>query len=113
MNPWMVAPILIPALLAPLMLLFLRHRLIASRTLSLTACLVLLAVSGLLLGQASTGQIDVYAMGDWMAPFGIVLVLDRLSAMMLVTTALLALAVMAYAVVSGLDRKGWHFHPLF
>ena len=33
--------------------------------------------------------------------------------MRLVATALLALAVMAYAVVSGLDRKGWHFHPLF
>ena len=25
----------------------------------------------------------------------------------------LALAVMIYAVATGLDRKGWHFHPLF
>ncbi len=27
--------------------------------------------------------------------------------------AVLALAVMTYAVVTGIDRKGWHFHPLF
>ncbi|MDP1616820.1 monovalent cation/H+ antiporter subunit D [Phenylobacterium sp.] len=113
MNPWLVAPVLIPALLAPLMLLFLRHRLVASRTLSLAACLALLAIGCGLMRHAASGQVDVYAMGDWMAPFGIVLVLDRLSALMLVVTAVLALPVMGYAIASGIDRKGWHFHPLF
>ena len=53
------------------------------------------AVSYLLL--ASTGQITVYQLSEWSAPFGIVLVLDRLSAFMLVLTYGLALPVLWYA----------------
>src|SRR3546814_19916226 len=33
--------------------------------------------------------------------------------MMLLLTSLLALAVLCHAVLTGLDRRGWHFHPLF
>ncbi|MDP1642040.1 MAG: monovalent cation/H+ antiporter subunit D [Phenylobacterium sp.] len=113
MSHWLVAPVLLPALLAPLMLLFLRKRLMESRVLSIASCLSLLALAGLLMAQANDGTIQTYALGDWRAPFGIILVLDRLSALMLMVTAILALAVMIYAVVTGLDRKGWHFHPLF
>jgi len=113
MSHWLIAPVLLPALLAPLMLLFLRKRLMESRVLSVAACLSLLGVAGLLMSQASDGTIQTYALGDWRAPFGIILALDRLSALMLVITAILALAVMIYSVVTGLDRKGWHFHPLF
>src|SRR5690606_33107300 len=46
------------------------------------------------------------------APFGIVLVLDRLAALMLVLTAVLALAVLLYAT-GGWDQRGRHFHSLF
>ncbi|MDO8900330.1 MAG: monovalent cation/H+ antiporter subunit D [Phenylobacterium sp.] len=113
MTHWLVAPVLLPALLAPIMLLFLRRRLMESRVLSIGGCLALLALAVVLVAQADTGVTQTYAMGDWRAPFGIVLVLDRLSALMLLTTAILALAVMIYAVVTGLDRRGWHFHPLF
>lgn len=113
MSHWLIAPVLLPALLAPLMLLFLRKRLMESRVVSVASCLALLAMAGLLVVQASDGTIQSYALGDWRAPFGIILALDRLSALMLLITAILALAVMIYAVVTGLDRKGWHFHPLF
>ena len=113
MSHWLIAPVLLPALLAPLMLLFLRKRLMESRVVSLAGCLSLLALAGLLMVQADTGIIQTYALGDWRAPFGIILALDRLSALMLMVTAILALAVMIYAVATGLDRKGWHFHPLF
>jgi multicomponent K+:H+ antiporter subunit D len=37
---------------------------------------------------------DLYALGNWPAPFGIVLVLDRLSALMLLLTAVLALGLL-------------------
>ena len=56
---------------------------------------------------------QLYELGNWRAPFGIVLVLDRLSAMMLLLTALLAGAALAYAISSGWDARGRHFHPLF
>ncbi|MEZ6840660.1 hypothetical protein ABVN80_03495 [Acinetobacter baumannii] len=46
---------------------------------------------------ANTGQITVYQLSEWSAPFGIVLVLDRLSAFMLVLTYALAVPVLWYA----------------
>jgi multicomponent K+:H+ antiporter subunit D len=62
---------------------------------------------------AQDGAIRSYALGAWPAPFGIVLVLDRLAALMLVLAALLATIVLGHARVTGADRRGWHFHPLF
>ena len=52
-------------------------------------------------------------MGDWAAPFGIVLVGDRLSTLMVLLTAVLALFVLLYAIGSGWDDRGRHFHALF
>ena len=53
-----------------------------------------------------------YRLGDWPAPFGIVLVLDRLSATMVLLASVLALFVACHAA-SGWDTRGRHFHPLF
>ncbi len=51
-------------------------------------------------------------MGDWPAPYGIVLVVDRLSALMLTLASVLALAALVYAL-NGDDRRSRHFHALF
>jgi len=108
-----VASLLLPVVIGSLSLLFLKYRLGLSRLVSLGSCLALVAIAAALTIHASGGTVESYALGNWRAPFGIVLVLDRLSAMMLLLTSVLALAVMTYAVVTGVDRKGWHFHPLF
>ncbi|MDO9587134.1 MAG: monovalent cation/H+ antiporter subunit D [Brevundimonas sp.] len=108
-----VAAVILPTVLGSITLLALRHRLGFSRLISLGSCLALVGIAAALTVHASGGTVESYALGNWRAPFGIVLVLDRLSAMMLLLTAVLALAVMTYAVVTGADRKGWHFHPLF
>jgi multicomponent K+:H+ antiporter subunit D len=108
-----VAAVILPTVMGSITLLALRHRLALSRLVSIGSCAALVAVAGALTVHASGGTIESYALGNWRAPFGIVLVLDRLSAMMLLLTSVLALAVMIYAVVTGVDRKGWHFHPLF
>ncbi len=107
------AAVVLPAVVGAASVLTLRHRLRASRLVSLGACLALVAIAVALVIHASGGTTESYALGNWRAPFGIVLVLDRLSAMMLLLTAVLATAVMTYAVATGVDRKGWHFHPLF
>ena len=70
------------------------------------------AVAIILYGLARDSAPRPYRLGDWPAPFGIVLVLDRLSATMLVLAALLALCVILYAI-NGWDARGRHFHPLF
>ena len=113
LAPWVIAPVILPAMAAALILLVMRHRLTLSRVASLGVCAALLIMGVVLTGHAATGAVESYALGDWSAPFGIVLVLDRLSAMMLLLTAVVAMGVMIYAIATGLDRKGWHFHPLF
>ncbi len=114
MSHWIVAPVVLPALLAPIMAMAMRHDLTLQRVFGLTGQIALLLIAlGLLAESFGSGQIHIYELGAWPAPFGIVLVLDRLSATMLALAALLGVAVTLYAIGSGWDRRGWHFHPLF
>lgn len=54
---------------------------------------------------------QVYAIGDWSAPFGIVLVADPLSVLLVCLTTLLGIVCTLYAS-AGDDEKGSFFHPL-
>ncbi|HUX32166.1 MAG TPA: monovalent cation/H+ antiporter subunit D [Thiobacillus sp.] len=82
------------------------------RGISLLAALALVPLAIALLQTASDGTHLVYALGNWAAPYGIVLVVDRLAAWMLLTTALLAVFALLYAI-RGSDTEGRHFHVLF
>src|SRR3546814_13282854 len=53
----------------------------------------------------------VYRIGDWPARYGIVLVADRLSALMVLLTSVLALALLPYAL-GRWQHRGGHFQPL-
>ncbi|MFP4245258.1 MAG: monovalent cation/H+ antiporter subunit D [Ectothiorhodospira sp.] len=112
MNHWIILPILIPALVAPMLVLAVRHDVVLARVFSVASTVALLGVAVLLLALASGGETQVYALGHWPPPFGIVLVLDRLSALMLLLTAVLALWVLLFAI-DGSDARGRHFHALF
>lgn len=61
--------------------------------------------------QANTGVITVYQLSEWSAPFGIVLVLDRLSAFMLVLTYALAVPLIWFASKEW-DERGRYFHAM-
>jgi multicomponent K+:H+ antiporter subunit D len=108
-----ILPVAIPGLAAPLALLVMRQRRGLAIGIAFVSCLVMLAAALALMASVSDGTIIAYALGDWPAPFGIVLVVDRLAAMMLVLAAALALIALLHAVLTRADRKGWHFHPLF
>ncbi|MEQ8604162.1 MAG: monovalent cation/H+ antiporter subunit D [Marivibrio sp.] len=113
LNHWIVAPIILPALLAPIIVLAMRHDLFLQRVFSIAGTLALLAIAIGLTVQAAGGPPQSYELGNWDAPFGIVMVLDRLSALMVLLTGVLALVVVSYATASGWDRRGRHFHALF
>ncbi|MFV0301908.1 MAG: monovalent cation/H+ antiporter subunit D [Paracoccus sp. (in: a-proteobacteria)] len=113
MNHWIIAPVLLPALFGALIILWMRHDLFLQRTFGIVGSLFLLGVAIYLNVLAAGGEVQVYRLGNWAAPFGIVLMLDRLSAMMLLLTGFLATVVQLYAFGSGWDRKGWHFHALW
>ncbi|NMG48917.1 monovalent cation/H+ antiporter subunit D [Azoarcus communis] len=112
MNHWIILPILLPAVMAPILVLAARHDLVLARVLSMAAAVLMLVLAAALLVSASVQPPQMYALGDWPAPFGIVLVLDRLSALMLVLAALLSLIVLLYAL-GGWDGWGRHFHALW
>ena len=113
-----IAPILIPFFAGALMLVYDERQRQAKLTISLVAvAATLLAAVELLVrskGSELTGNNDIgfYLLGNWAAPYGIVLVVDRLSAMMLVLTGLLALPALLYAS-AGWHRQGQHFHSMF
>lgn len=81
---------------------------------NVVATLALLIVAIALLRQADTGplRVAVYLAANWPAPFGIALALDRLSALMLLLTAIMALGSLLYSLARW-HRAGVHFHPLF
>ena len=108
-----IAPVVIPAIAAPLALLMMRRRRRVGVGISLLSCSAMLVAALTLLVLSMDGTIRTYAIGEWAAPFGIVLVVDRLSAIMLTLAASLSLIAMLHAVLTRTDRDGWHFHPLF
>ncbi|SHF22272.1 multisubunit potassium/proton antiporter, PhaD subunit [Litoreibacter ascidiaceicola] len=113
MNHWIIAPVVLPALLAPFIVLAARYHIGIQRTLSIAGVLALIIIAAGLAFQVSDGSIVLYQLSDWAAPFGIVLVADRLSTLMVLLTAVLALFVLLYAIGSGWDNRGRHFHALF
>lgn len=112
MTNWIIAPAILPALTAALLILVRRRDIRMQRIVSVAATLALVGIALFLYHLASDGEPRVYRVGAWPAPFGIVLVVDRLSATMLLLAAALALAVLVYAV-AGWDARGRHFHALF
>jgi multicomponent K+:H+ antiporter subunit D len=113
MNHWIIAPVILPALLAPLIAFVMRHDIVVARAASSAGTIALLAIAVGLTVLAADGGTHVYYLGNWPAPFGIVLVLDRLSALMVLLTALLAVIALLHAMATGWDTRGRHFHALF
>jgi multicomponent K+:H+ antiporter subunit D len=112
MSHLALLPVLLPLLTGAALLLLSFLGLRTERTLALISTAALLPVALFALSAVSEGDKLVYYTGAWPAPFGIVLVLDRLSALMLTLTAVLAIGAVGYACASG-DDKGARFHALF
>lgn len=107
-----VFPVLIPFFVA-VALLFpsLSNSLAKQRILTIAANVLMVVVAFLLLLKVQDQGIQVYALGDWSAPFGIVLVADAFSVLMVCLSSILGLAVIMYAS-AGEDKSGAFFHPL-
>lgn len=116
MNQLIVAPILLPLLTAALMLMLgEKHRPLKAR-INLLSTLLGLAISVCLMSwvqkDGTTGSIGVYLPGNWESPFGIVLLVDHLAALMLVLTGIIATCALLFAMARW-DRAGASFHALF
>ena len=107
-----VLPVLIPLLAGGVLLFCGRAGKGVERGIALAATGALVLVGILLLMRVADGELLVYHAGNWPAPYGIVLVVDRLSALMLTLGAVLGLASLFYAA-AGDDALGPRFHLLF
>ena len=112
----MLVPIVLPMLTAALVLLMREERQRLKFTISLVSTFIGLLVAIALLQWAhragTAAGMGVYLPGNWPAPFGIVLVLDRLSALMLVLTSLVGLCSVLFAGARW-QRAGVLYQALF
>lgn len=116
MTHLIAAPILLPLLTAAIMLMLgEKHRPLKAR-INLFSSLMGLGISVALLQWTQTtgvpGSIGVYLPGNWQVPFGMVLVVDRLSALMLVLTGIIGVSALLFAMARW-DGAGSSFHALF
>lgn len=107
----LIAPILIPLIAGATMLFYGESQ---RRVIAIVSGVAQLVVAFELIDMASHAatSVGLYRLGDWPVPFGIVLVLDRLAAMMVMLTAVLGFAALVFSMARW-DRRGQHFHSLF
>ncbi|MPY81576.1 MAG: Na+/H+ antiporter subunit D, partial [Actinophytocola sp.] len=113
MNVLLPLPIVLPLLTAAASLA-LTGRHAAQRVLSVTASAATLGASVALLLRVDAEGTLATQIGGWPAPFGITLVADRLSTILLVVAGLLALAVLVYALGQMTEQQErLSFHPVY
>ncbi len=82
------------------------------RVLLIGTMLLLLVIAVAITVRVDEGTLLLYRLGDWPAPIAVMLAVDRLSAMMLVLTAVVALAT-GWHATGGVDNEAPYFHTLF
>jgi multicomponent K+:H+ antiporter subunit D len=112
-----IVPILLPLATAALMVPLDERRRTLKAGISLVSTLLTLWVALMLLGHVDAQPADggsitsVYLLGNWPAPFGIVLVADRLSALMLTLTSIVILSGLVFSIARW-HSAGSHFHTV-
>jgi multicomponent Na+:H+ antiporter subunit D len=119
MNPnLLAAPIALPLFVAALLLAVSRwggwRHIELQRWLTAGALVLNLGAALALAQYTLSGHRLVLQMGGWIAPFGITLIADGLTAILLSLTAIVALAVLPFAIATvDLHRERMAFYPLF
>ncbi|OLP60961.1 monovalent cation/H+ antiporter subunit D [Xaviernesmea oryzae] len=110
-----ILPILIPLITAAALIPINDRNRDMKGVISVLSSAVVFVVSLSLMYAAADqpeGMPLVYLLGNWSAPYGIVLVVDRLSAVMLVLSSLVALGAQTFSMARW-HRQGFHYHSLF
>ncbi|WP_413154213.1 monovalent cation/H+ antiporter subunit D [Bartonella sp. cb54] len=109
----LVLPILVPLITGAILLFYDERRSKLKSLISLFSAGLSVVIAILLIMRALevAPSSNVYRLGNWFPPFGIVLVLDRLSAMMLLLSSLLITAALVFARAHWY-KAGSHFQSL-
>lgn len=112
MIPLILLPVLVP-FATFILLLFFRRSVVFNQTVAIVSALIQLIISLLLLNRVLVEGIQVTQLGSWPAPYGITIVADLFSAIMVALSGIIATVIGIYSV-SGLS-KDYHkgsFYPL-
>jgi multicomponent Na+:H+ antiporter subunit D len=112
MTNLLILPILIP-LFTAVILMFISKFIKVQRGISVVSTLATVAASLVLINKIQRDGIQTIELGSWKAPFGIILVSDMLSALLVTTTSIITLIVLLYSFKSiGIDRERFYYYPV-
>ncbi|WP_438312167.1 Na+/H+ antiporter subunit D [Sporosarcina sp. FA9] len=104
-------PILLPFLFG-IILLFFKENVVIQRSLTLIGLLLSLIASCVLITKVKVDGIQAITLGSWPAPFGISMVSDMLSAMLVTSSILITLFVVIYSFTAiGKERERFFYYP--
>ena len=113
MTPWIALPAVLPLLAAAGSVVVGRSRL-AQRIIGVGTLTALLGLAVRMVVEADRNDVLVTQAGGWVAPLGITLRADRFTAVMLLVSVGMLLAVLIYAIGQA-DEEARHvgFHPVY
>jgi multicomponent Na+:H+ antiporter subunit D len=112
MNNLIVLPILIP-LLTAILLIFFTKKIKYQRIISIFSTLLTIIISIILVQTVKKEGIQTLDVSSWEAPFGITLVSDMLSALLVLTTGIIAFACILYSFRSiGKERESFYYYSI-
>lgn len=107
----LILPIIIPFFFA-ILLLFFKDRIKLQRSFVLLGLLLSLAAGIVLIWKVKTSGVQAITLGSWPAPFGISLVSDMLSALLVTTSILVTLFIVLYSFSAiGEARERFYYYP--
>ena len=113
MDKLIILPVILP-LIAGLIFILLHSYIKLQRSLSLITLGAITVISILMMLDIQANGIQTMQLGNWQAPFGIGLVADMFSALLILTTNIIAFCCMLFAFKTiGKEREEYYFYPLF
>ncbi|MEN1967062.1 Na+/H+ antiporter subunit D [Lentibacillus sp. N15] len=107
----LILPIILPFFFA-ILLLFFKDKIRVQRWMILIGLVVSLVAALSLVWKVKTVGIQTVTLGSWPAPFGISLVSDMLSAILVTTSILITLFVVLYSFTAiGVERERFFYYP--
>src|SRR5690625_1859537 len=107
----LILPIILPFLFA-ILLLFFKNHIRVQRFLTLLGLAVSLVAALCLMWKVKTVGVQTVTLGSWPAPFGITLVADMLSALLVTTSIIISICVVMYSFIAiGEARERFYYYP--
>ena len=104
-------PIILPFFFAMVLLLF-PKKLLLQRTITMVALVTTAVFSIVLMLKVKSDGIQAITLGSWPAPFGISMVSDMLSVLLVLSSTIIAIFVVWYSFTSiGKERESFFYYP--